>query len=62
MSIALKTEKRPKNTRIIPTCTCKPISCTKIEVKYEKKVKKAENRRAPPLARAKKDFIADTKN
>ena len=46
-----------KNTRMIPTCTCRHKNCTEKKVKNGKKVKKA-NSPAHPLAGAKKEFLA----
>ncbi len=59
MNIAFKTEKREKKYKNYVHLYLQARGLHKNEVKNGKKVKKAENRPAPPLARV--DFIADTK-
>ncbi len=49
-SIAIKTENKTKNMRIIPVPTGKPQAAQKRGQKKEKRSKKADNSPAPPLA------------
>ncbi len=56
----IKTE-NVKKVQELSTRTCKQIYCAKKEAKKGKKVKKAENSPAPPLARAKRIFSSNNK-